>query len=111
MRQVVKWLVIGAVAVYGYNLVQNKREALNRFQAQAPAQTSQRPTTPTRPAPANNAASQARPATAAYECNGRQHCSQMRSCAEARWVLQHCPNTKMDGDGDKIPCEDQLCGH
>lgn len=47
--------------------------------------------------------------TSAYTCDGRQHCSQMRSCAEATYFIQHCPNTKMDGDRDGIPCEDQWC--
>ena len=37
------------------------------------------------------------------QCDGRQHCSQMTSCEEATWFLQHCPNTKMDGEGDGIP--------
>jgi len=46
-----------------------------------------------------------------YQCDGRVYCSQMRSCEEARWFLQHCPGTKMDGDHDGIPCEDQFCGH
>lgn len=44
-----------------------------------------------------------------YVCDGRQHCSQMRSCEEATWFIQHCPNTKMDGEGDGIPCEQQWC--
>ena len=44
-----------------------------------------------------------------FHCDGRQHCSQMQSCEEARYFLQHCPNVKMDGDGDGIPCEEQLC--
>ncbi|MGN0857816.1 MAG: excalibur calcium-binding domain-containing protein, partial [Stenotrophomonas sp.] len=30
-------------------------------------------------------------------------------CEEARYFLRHCPNTKMDGDGDGVPCEQQLC--
>nr|WP_318382941.1 excalibur calcium-binding domain-containing protein [uncultured Enterobacter sp.] len=46
-----------------------------------------------------------------YECNGRQYCSQVNSCAEAKWVLNNCPNPKMDGDHDGIPCEQQHCGH
>ena len=46
-----------------------------------------------------------------YSCNGRQYCSQMTSCEEAKYVLNHCPNTKMDGDGDGIPCESQWCRH
>lgn len=45
----------------------------------------------------------------AYQCDGRTHCSQMRSCAEATYFIQHCPNTKMDGDRDGIPCENQWC--
>ena len=46
-----------------------------------------------------------------FSCDGRIHCSQMTSCTEAKWFLNNCPGTKMDGDGDGIPCEDQLCGH
>lgn len=46
-----------------------------------------------------------------FQCDGRTHCSQMRSCEEAIYFLNHCPNTKMDGDSDGIPCEDQWCGH
>ncbi len=40
-----------------------------------------------------------------FKCDGRQHCSQMRSRAEAEFFLRNCPNTKMDGDNDGIPCE------
>ena len=45
-------------------------------------------------------------ATHVYQCTGKQHCSQMASCGEARFYLQHCPATMMDGDGDGEPCED-----
>lgn len=40
-----------------------------------------------------------------FICDGRQHCSQMRSRAEAEFFIRNCPNTKMDGDRDGIPCE------
>tara|TARA_R110001592_G_scaffold44000_8_gene142084 strand:- start:186 stop:476 length:291 start_codon:yes stop_codon:yes gene_type:complete len=40
-----------------------------------------------------------------FQCDGRQHCSQMTSRAEAEFFTRHCPNTKMDGDNDGIPCE------
>lgn len=43
------------------------------------------------------------------QCTGKQYCSQMGSCAEARFYLKHCPDTKMDGDGDGEPCEN-MCG-
>ncbi|EHP42850.1 cold-shock DNA-binding protein family protein [Cupriavidus basilensis OR16] len=44
-----------------------------------------------------------------FQCDGRTHCSQMTSCKEATYFLKNCPNTKMDGDGDGIPCESQWC--
>ncbi len=47
--------------------------------------------------------------TTRFSCDGRQHCSQMTSCAEATFFIQNCPNTKMDGDHDGIPCENQWC--
>ncbi len=40
-----------------------------------------------------------------FQCDGRQHCSQMTSRAEAEFFTRNCPNTKMDGDSDGIPCE------
>ncbi|KDC51033.1 hypothetical protein TW82_07880 [Pseudoalteromonas fuliginea] len=43
-----------------------------------------------------------------YQCDGRQHCSQMTSYEEAKYFIRYCPNTKMDGDGDGIPCERQF---
>ena len=45
-----------------------------------------------------------------FSCDDRVHCSQMSSCAEAKYFIDHCPGTKMDGDHDGNPCEEQ-CGH
>jgi cold shock CspA family protein len=44
-----------------------------------------------------------------FRCDGRTHCSQMTSCAEATFFLRNCPNVKMDGNNDGIPCEQQWC--
>lgn len=44
-----------------------------------------------------------------FNCDGRQYCSQMTSCAEAKAFLQNCPGMKMDGNHDGIPCETQWC--
>lgn len=44
-----------------------------------------------------------------FGCDGRQHCSQMSSCEEATFFLKNCPGTKMDGDNDGVPCEEQHC--
>jgi cold shock CspA family protein len=42
-------------------------------------------------------------------CDGRTHCSQMTSCAEAKFFLKHCPDVQMDGNNDGVPCEKQWC--
>ncbi|QNN71550.1 excalibur calcium-binding domain-containing protein [Thermomonas carbonis] len=55
------------------------------------------------------AASAAPAPSAPSRCDGRTHCSQMRSCEEATYFIQHCPNTQMDGDNDGVPCERQWC--
>lgn len=44
-----------------------------------------------------------------FQCDGRQYCSQMTSCAEAKYFIEHCPATQMDGDFDGEPCEEQWC--
>ena len=43
-----------------------------------------------------------------YKCDGRQYCSQMSSYEEAKFFNENCPDTKMDGDYDGIPCERQF---
>lgn len=48
-------------------------------------------------------------AVGTYSCDGRTHCSQMTSCAEATWFINNCPGTKMDGNHDGVPCEQQWC--
>lgn len=45
-----------------------------------------------------------------FRCDGRQYCSQMTSCEEAKYFLAHCSDVKMDGNGDGVPCEKQWCG-
>ncbi len=49
------------------------------------------------------------PEKSSFICDGRIYCSQMHSCAEATYFLQHCPRTKMDGNHDGVPCEKQWC--
>lgn len=68
--------------------------------------TSSTPTATTTPAPAAPEVPRVAPS---WRCDGRQYCSQMTSCEEAKFFLAHCPNTKMDGDRDGIPCEEQWC--
>lgn len=45
----------------------------------------------------------------AFSCDGRAQFSQMSSCAEATYFLGNCPGTRMDGNNDDVPCEQQWC--
>ena len=60
-------------------------------------------------APAQRAASASPTAASGFSCDGRTFCSQMKSCAEAKYFLANCPGAKMDGDKNGIPCEQQWC--
>jgi endonuclease YncB( thermonuclease family) len=41
-------------------------------------------------------------------CGAKRFCSEMASCAEARFYLRECGVARLDGDGDGLACED-LC--
>jgi endonuclease YncB( thermonuclease family) len=43
-----------------------------------------------------------------WRCGERNSCSEMSGCAEARYHLETCGLTRLDGDGDGMPCE-SLC--
>ena len=45
---------------------------------------------------------------AQFHCDHRIYCSQMTSCEETRFFLQHCPKTKLRRE-DGIDCEQQWC--
>jgi cold shock CspA family protein len=83
-------LMVGALGAYGISAFNSRQSA--------------------RPASLSAPAARGAPAVVdAYRCDGRAHCSQMTSCAEATFFITHCPNTQMDGDGDGVPCEQQWC--
>ncbi|PWQ97576.1 excalibur calcium-binding domain-containing protein [Leucothrix arctica] len=44
-----------------------------------------------------------------FSCRGKVYCSEVTSCAEAKFYVQNCSGTKMDGDHDGVPCESQWC--
>jgi len=41
-------------------------------------------------------------------CKSKTHCAQVASCEEAL-QLMHCPDNKLDEDGNGVPCEETLC--
>jgi cold shock CspA family protein len=68
------------------------------------------PVAPPATTPQPLAAPEAAAPTDGFRCDGRQHGTQMTSCAEATFFLKHCPDVKMDGNHDGVPCEQQWCG-
>lgn len=50
----------------------------------------------------------AAPAASAGSCGAKRLCSQMTSCSEARHHLNVCGLSRLDRDGDGVPCE-SLC--
>jgi len=60
---------------------------------------------------ASEAPSSVTEAPGPFHCDGRTHCSQMTSCAEAEFFLINCPNVAMDGNGDGEPCEQRWCNY
>jgi hypothetical protein len=43
-----------------------------------------------------------------FTCGTKRKCGEMGSCAEAKFYLEECGLSRLDGDGDGIPCE-SLC--
>lgn len=91
-------LILVVVAAFGYQKYAHRFSGGDNWQVVDEPTTVQRVVPRSAPAPESN-----------FRCDGRQHCSQMRSCAEAEYFLRNCPNVKMDGDGDGEPCERGPC--
>ena len=46
-----------------------------------------------------------------FECLGKVDCSEMSSCEEAKYYMLNCPDTRLDPDGDGVPCESSVCAN
>jgi len=79
--------------------------AFGTWQFYQSKQPERQPEPLTSPLAGNQALVEAAKPVTQFKCDGRQHCSEMTSRAEAKFFIRHCPNTKMDGDRDGIPCE------
>jgi hypothetical protein len=44
-----------------------------------------------------------------FRCDGRTHCAQMTSCAEARFFQRNCPDVDLELDKDGDPCPRRWC--
>ncbi len=94
-----KWLIIILIVVglYG-NQVAKKHKQEQAYDSSET--TTEEFSSPTTEQPSNNGQ---------FKCDGRTHCSNMTSCAEATFFLQNCPGVEMDGNHDGVPCEKQWC--
>ena len=95
MKNLLVIAIIGALVWFGYG----KYKAMSTqpvidFTASASASSASVPSAAT---------------SSQFSCDGRTHCSHMTSCAEATYFIKNCPNTKMDGNNDGVPCERQWC--
>jgi Excalibur calcium-binding domain len=96
LSKLILFLIVAALGWFAYSNYQKRAEP-----AQVEGQVSPVRLQSTVPNPA--------PLASPYKCDGRTYCSQMTSCAEATWFLKNCPGTKMDGNHDGVPCEQQWC--
>lgn len=97
MKNIFILLIIAALGWYGYGKYKAMGDAELQAQLSPPGSTAGTARTPVFPAPPQ------------FTCDGRTHCSEMTSCAEATYFVKHCPNTEMDGNNDGVPCEKQWC--
>lgn len=86
-RRVIPLLIVVGLGVYGYGEYSRRNAPLS----------------------ASSIRPEIQEASSNYRCDGRTHCSQMTSCAEATFFLRNCPNVQMDGNHDGVPCEQQWC--
>ena len=108
-------LVLGGGALFGYDKYKSHQAEQAEIQTSALA-TARTPTQQSAPISDERSWIKSRTnepvagtSASQFKCDGRTHCSQMRSCAEAEFFLKNCPNTKMDGNSDGEPCEQQWC--
>ena len=103
--RVVPLILVATLGVYGYSEYFRRVTPQTAIAAQ-PSSEYFRRVTPQTPIAAQRSDQDA---SAPFHCDGRTHCSQMTSCAEATFFLNNCPNVRMDGDHDGLPCEQQWC--
>ena len=87
LRRLIPIVLVVALGIYGYDAYTDRTAPQTAFEA--PPREAESPSS--------------------FRCDGRTHCSQMTSCAEAEFFLNNCPGVEMDGNHDGEPCEQQWC--
>jgi hypothetical protein len=49
------------------------------------------------------------PPAGGFKCDQRTECSQMTSCAEAKFFLKNCPDVDLTLDASGVPCARRWC--
>ncbi|WP_337958764.1 MULTISPECIES: excalibur calcium-binding domain-containing protein [Candidatus Accumulibacter] len=104
MKRLILLVIFAVIGWQGYVKYQNSR--INRLADQS---TTDSGTQGRSGVSRSNDATTDATTSSQFKCDGRTHCAQMTSCAEATYFLKNCPGTKMDGNYDGIPCEKQWC--
>ena len=99
MKKLMLGVLIGAAGLYGLQHLRHPRAAVEAGGADG-QESPQEESTSTAAALSTE--------KVAFRCDGRVYCSQMKSYDEAVYFLRNCPDVKMDGDNDGIPCEQQF---
>ena len=99
MRNIIVLLILASLGWYGYGKFQDSQKRLGSIDGKDLLTR-----TPAKPVQMLEL-----PNTSGFKCDGRTLCSQMTSCTEATYFLKNCPDTKMDGNDDGVPCEKQWC--
>jgi Excalibur calcium-binding domain len=107
MNRIIVLIIVSAIGWYGYG--QYKTASKAHSQIDQPSEP--KFDFPTQPKSESLLLTPKQESTgsSSFRCDGRTHCSQMTSCAEATYFLKNCPDTKMDGNNDGVPCETQWC--
>ncbi|GAC1603702.1 MAG: hypothetical protein NVS3B2_08420 [Ramlibacter sp.] len=99
MKNLVLIVLLAVLGWYGWGKYEE------RAKADRAAERSARTATKAMPAAAKAAAGSVNFLT----CDGRNSCTQMTSCDEAKFFVQNCPGMGREGNREGTTCEQQWC--
>ncbi|MCC6209014.1 MAG: excalibur calcium-binding domain-containing protein [Gammaproteobacteria bacterium] len=105
MRRLLPFAIVAVLAWYGWGKYHERSAVIAEEASLVDADDAAEPDSSFLPPDESTADSSA----TSFKCDGRTYCSQMTSCAEATLFIRNCPDTKMDGNNDGVPCESQWC--
>jgi hypothetical protein len=106
-----KTIIIICLVLYGVHYFSERQDRVELSKQEVEATEHSLQISDSLSSPATRAAEPSKTVSSSsgFKCDGRTHCSQMHSCEEATFFINNCPGTKMDGNNDGVPCEQQWC--